>query len=141
MKLKEKVFAKDKEKLQKSKEKIKRIMLMLLIFLSISVVSTILLYLCGIIYYEDGIQINRDLFIYFSTTWYGCIVIVLAQVIITSLLSFVPGASMAFIILLQSLYTDPVIAFIVAFSGVMLSSLMMYLLGRYGGYSLGKKII
>ena len=141
MKLKEKVFAKDKEKLQKSKEKIKRIMLMLLIFLSISVVSTILLYLCGIIYYEGGIQINRELFIYFSTTWYGCIVIVLAQVIITSLLSFVPGASMAFIILLQSLYEDPVIAFIVAFSGVLLSSLMMYLIGRFGGYNLGKKII
>ena len=141
MKLKEKVFAKDKEKLQKSKEKIKRIMLMLLIFLSISIVSTILLYLCGIIYYEGGIQINRELFIYFSTTWYGCIVIVLAQVIITSLLSFVPGASMAFIILLQSLYEDPVIAFIVAFSGVLLSSLMMYLIGRFGGYNLGKKII
>ena len=48
---------------------------------------------------------------------------------------------MAFIILLQSLYEDPVIAFIVAFSGVLLSSLMMYLIGRFGGYNLGKKII
>ena len=63
------------------------------------------------------------------------------MVVITSLLSFVPGASMAFIILLQSLYTDPVVAFIVAFSGVMLSSLMMYLIGRFGGYNLGKLIV
>ena len=124
-----------------NKKKIARIALMLLIFISISVVSTILLYLFGIIYFEDGIQINKELFAYFSTTWYGCIVIILAQVIITSLLSFVPGASMAFIILLETLYEDSWIAFIVAFSGVMLSSLMMYLIGRYGGYNLGKKLI
>ena len=124
-----------------NKKKIARIALMLLIFISISVVSTLLLYLFGIIYFEDGIQINKELFSYFSTTWYGCIVIILAQVIITSLLSFVPGASMAFIILLETLYENSWIAFIVAFSGVMLSSLMMYLIGRYGGYNLGKKLI
>ena len=141
MKTKEKVFAKNKESRQKTREKITRVLLMLLIFLSISLVSAFLLYLCGIIYYEDGIQINKDLFIQFSTTWYGCMVIVLAQVVITSLLSFVPGASMAFIMLLESLYTNSVVAFIVAFSGVLLSSIMMYVLGRFGGYSLGKKII
>ena len=124
-----------------NRTKIARIALMLLIFISISVVSTLLLYLFGIIYFEDGIQINKELFSYFSTTWYGCIVIILAQVIITSLLSFVPGASMAFIILLETLYEDSWVAFIVAFSGVMLSSLMMYLIGRYGGYNLGKKLI
>ena len=124
-----------------NRTKIARIALMLLIFISISVVSTLLLYLFGIIYFEDGIQINKELFSYFSTTWYGCIVIILAQVIITSLLSFVPGASMAFIILLETLYEDSWVAFIVAFSGVMLSSLMMYLIGRYGGYNLSKKLI
>ena len=114
---------------------------MLLIFVVISLVSALLLYAFGVIYYDEGIQINKDLFLYFSTTWYGCIVIIIAQVIITSLLSFVPGASMSFIILLQSLYEESWVAFIVAFSGVMLSSLMMYLIGRFGGYGLGKKII
>ena len=48
---------------------------------------------------------------------------------------------MAFIILLQSLYERPIVAFIVTFSGVMLSSLMMYIIGRFGGYNLGKIII
>lgn len=122
-------------------KKLLRIMLMLGIFLLISLFSAVLLYLFGVIYYDEGIQINRELFAYFSTTWYGCIVIVLAQVVITSLLSFVPGASMAFIMLLQTLYEKPIVAFIVAFSGVMLSSLMMYLIGRFGGYNLGKRII
>ena len=123
-------------------KKLSRILLMLLIFVVISLISAVLLYLFDVIYLtDDGIMINKELFAYFSTTWYGCLVIILAQVIITSLLSFVPGASMAFIMLLQSLYEKSWIAFIVAFSGVMLSSLMMYLIGRYGGYSLGKKII
>lgn len=125
----------------KKYEKITRALLMLLIFVVISLVSALLLYAFGVIYYDEGIQINKDLFLYFSTTWYGCIVIIITQVIITSLLSFVPGASMAFIILLQSLYEEAWVAFIVAFSGVMLSSLMMYLIGRFGGYGLGKKII
>lgn len=125
----------------KKYEKVTRILLMLAIFLLISVFSALLLYLFDVIYYDDGIQINRDLFVYFSTTWYGCIVIVIAQVIITSLLSFVPGASMAFIILLQTLYDNPFVAFAVAFSGVLLSSFMLYILGRFGGYNLGKKII
>lgn len=125
----------------KKYEKITRALLMLLIFVVISLVSALLLYAFGVIYYDEGIRINKELFLYFSTTWYGCIVIIIAQVIITSLLSFVPGASMAFIILLQSLYEESWVAFIVAFSGVMLSSLMMYLIGRFGGYGLGKKII
>lgn len=122
-------------------QKIIKITATLLIFVLISLISALLLGVFGVIYYDEGIQINKELFDAFKTTWYGCLLIILAQVIITSLLSFVPGASMAFIILLQSLYEDPVIAFIVAFSGVMLSSLMMYLIGRYGGYNLGKWII
>ena len=111
------------KQIPKKYEKIVKILSILLIFFLISVVATLLLGLFGVIYYDDGIQINKDLFDAFKTTWYGCIVIIIAQVVITSLLSFVPGASMAFIMLLQALYNDPPIAFIVAFSGVMLSSL------------------
>ena len=125
----------------KKYEKVTRVLLMLAIFLLISLFSMLLLYLFGVIYFDDGIQINVSLFAKFSTSWYGCLIIILAQVIITSLLSFVPGASMAFIILLQTLYDNKLLAFIVAFSGVMLSSFMLYILGRFGGYNLGKKII
>ena len=125
----------------KKHEKLTKILLTLLIFVFISLFSTLLLSLFGIIYFDDGIQINRELFDAFKNTWYGYIIVVLAQIIITSLLSFVPGASMAFIILVKSLYTDPIVAFIVSFSGVLLSSFMLYVLGRFGGYTLGKKII
>ncbi|MBO7196219.1 MAG: TVP38/TMEM64 family protein [Clostridia bacterium] len=127
--------------LAKKYEKITKVLLTLLIFVSISLVSTLLLYAFGIIYFEDGIQINIELFDSFKTTWYGVIFIILFQIVITSLLSFVPGASMAFILLLQALYANPPVAFAVAFSGVMLSSFMLYILGRFGGYTLCKKII
>ena len=99
------------------------------------------LYLCGIIYYDEGIQINQALFDSFKNTWYGYVIVVLAQIVITSLLSFVPGASMAFIILVKSMYENPFVAFAISFTAVMLSSFMLYVLGRFGGYSLCKKII
>ena len=129
------------KQLAKKYEKVTKVLLTLLVFFLISAISTLLLYLFGIIYFDDGIQINQELFDSFKTTWYGCIVIIIFQVVITSLLSFVPGASMAFILLLQALYSNPPVAFAIAFSGVMLSSFMLYVLGRFGGYSLCKKII
>lgn len=126
----------------KKYEKIVKILLILLIFVLISVATTIVLSLFGIIYFEGGdMQINVALFDAFKTTWYGCILIILIQVVITSLLSFVPGASMAFIMLLQALYNNPILAFIVALSGVFLSSFMLYIIGRFGGYNLCKKLL
>ena len=125
----------------KKYEKIVKILLILLIFFLVSVVSTVILSLLGIVYFDDGIQLNRELFDAFKFSWYGCLAIIAIQVIVTSLLSFVPGASMAFIMLLETMYDNPVVAFIVAFSGVMLSSLMMYVIGRFGGYGLCKKLL
>lgn len=122
-------------------KKIGKILLTLLIMVAISVVCTIILSLFGVVYYDDGIQLNQELFLSFANSWYGSILIIIIQVVVTSVLSFVPGSSMAFIILLQTLYPNPVIAFIVAFSGVMLSSFMLYFLGRFGGYALCKKLL
>lgn len=126
----------------KKYEKIVKILLILLIFVLISVATTVVLSLFGIISFNDGeMQINQAIFDSFKTTWYGCILIILIQVVITSLLSFVPGASMAFIMLLQALYNNPLLAFVVALSGVFLSSFMLYILGRFGGYNLCKKLL
>ncbi len=123
-------------------KKIGKVLFLILILVAISALSMLILYLCGVIYFDaDGMQINRELFTQFSGKWYGFIIVISAQVIITSLLSFVPGASMAFIILLKTLYESPWVAFTVSFSGVMLSSLMMYLIGRFGGYNVGKKLL
>lgn len=126
----------------KKYEKIAKILLILLIFVMISALTTLLLSLFGIVYFtSDGMHINVELFDSFKTTWYGCIFIIIVQVVITSLLSFIPGTSMAFIMLLQTLYDNPVLAFTLALSGVFLSSTMLYILGRFGGYNLCKKLL
>lgn len=122
-------------------KKLGKILLTILILVVISVVCTLILSAFGIVYYEDGIQLNQALFLSFANSWYGALLIILIQIILTSLLSFVPGASMAFIILLQTLYDNPITAFIIAFSGVMLTSFMLYVLGRFGGYALCKKLL
>lgn len=115
----------------------------LLIFLiALSFVSLLILNAFGILAYDaDGIYLNADVFDDFLTSWYGWLIIVLMQVGITTLLCFVPGASMAFILLLQSLYAESWRAFLVAFVGVMLSSMIMYLTGRLGGYKLCSRIL
>ena len=126
----------------KKYEKIVKILLLLLIFVLISVLSTFILSLFGVVYFEGTeLRINQEMFDSFKTSWYGCILIVLIQVAVTSLLSFVPGASMAFIYLLQEMYNNPPLAFLIAFSGVMLSSFMLYVLGRFGGYKLCERLL
>lgn len=125
----------------KKHEKLFKILLTVLSLILFSFISAVILYLCGIIYYDEGIQINQALFDSIKNTWYGYIIVIIVQIVITSLLSFVPGASMAFIILLKTMYDSPMVSFLLAFSGVMLSSFMLYVLGRFGGYNLCKKIL
>ena len=130
------------KKFFKKYEKVIKILFIILIFVLVSLLSTLLLSLFGIISFTDGqISINQEIFDSFKTTWYGCVFVVIIQVVITSLLSFVPGASMAFIMLVQKLYNNIILAFFLAFTGVMLSSLMMYIIGRFGGYNICKKLL
>ena len=130
-----------KEFFEKNKKKIIEVIIIILILIALSFVALLLLESFGIVYYEDGVQLNSELFNKFKNSVYGSLIVIVLQVIITSLLSFVPGTSMAFILLLQALYNNPWQAFFISFSGVLLSSSMMYLIGRVGGYNICKKIL
>jgi uncharacterized membrane protein YdjX (TVP38/TMEM64 family) len=48
---------------------------------------------------------------------------------------------MAFILLLKSMYSTAAEAFFVALLGVILTSVFLYLLGRFGGYAICKKLL
>lgn len=126
---------------KKNKKLIINIIILLLIFLLISLASLFVLWAFDIVYFSDGININIELFDKFKNSWYGSLIVLLAQVVITTLLCFVPGFSMAFILLVQALFDSLWQSFAIAFTGVMLSSLIMYLTGRFGGYRLCKKIL
>ena len=130
-----------KEFFKKNKTFIANITILLLIFLLISLISLFLLWAFDIVYFDDGININIEMFDRFKNSWYGSLIVLVLQVVLTTLLCFVPGFSMAFILLIQALFDSLWQAFAIAFIGVMLSSLIMYLTGRFGGYRLCKKIL
>ena len=126
----------------KSKAKdIIKLLMVIVSFIAISLLSALILTAFGIIYFEDGIKLNMELFNSFKHSWYGWVIIILLQVVITTLLSFIPGASMAFIILVQTLYESPWQAFLITFIGVITSSALMYITGRIGGYAICKKLL
>ncbi len=128
--------------LKNNKKKLITIAVVLVFLIAISVASMLILQAFGIIYYDDdGMKLNNELFDNFMSSWYGWVILILVQVIITSLLCFIPGASMAFILLIQTLFSKAWQAFILALSGVILSSVMMYLIGRFGGYKICEKLL
>jgi len=114
---------------------------MLAAVIAVSFVSLFILQAFGIVYYEDGIKLNSELFDSFKNAWYGWIIVILFQLLLTSLLCFIPGISMAFILLLQAMYDKPWQAFLIAFIGVVVSSSLLYILGRFGGHGVCVKLL
>lgn len=93
------------------------------------------------IYGPEGFMFNEELFRIYQGTWWGTLGIIAILSILTLLLCFIPGLSMAFILLINHLYPDPWLAFLVSFARVMLSSTILYSLGRFGGYKLCQKLL
>lgn len=124
-----------------NKERILKIIGIIIILQVLSLICMLLLYLFGIIYFDDGIKLNVELFNRFKESWYGGFVLVGIQVVVTIMLSFIPGTSMACIILMQALFETPGKAFLLSFISVMISSTLMYFIGRVGGYKLVEKFL
>ena len=120
---------------------ITKILLALLVIAGLTLATFLILRAFDVIHYDDGLKLNEEIFHSFKNSCYGWVIILLFQLIITLFLCFVPGVSMAFILLLQSIYEKPCQAFLLAFIGVMLSSFIMYIVGRFGGYKVCKKLL
>lgn len=142
-----------KEKIKKLFEKIKNIFIerkqqikglasaIGMIFL-VSIVTFLILFATGVfVQGPDGMMFNEELFRAYQGSVGGTVAIVVVLSILTILLCFIPGLSMAFILLINHLYPDPWVAFLVSFARVMLSSGILYTLGRFGGYNFCKKLL
>lgn len=130
-----------KEFLLKKKKIIINIIILFVILITMSIMSALILSAFGIITFDGGINFNTHIFDSFRDSWYGWIIFILFQTILTILLCAIPGASMAFIVLCTNLYPEPWQAFIISFVSVLISSAFMYLLGRNGGYKLCVKML
>lgn len=127
--------------LTQNKKIIGKLALLLLVLATISCLSVLILRALDVIYFEDGIHFHTERFRVFTDSWYGWLCLIAVQVILTILLSFVPGFSMAFILLIQTLVGTPWKAFLMSFIGVVITSLLMYLMGKFGGYKLCQKLL
>lgn len=127
---------KAKDFIVNKKDKLLQLLKMVLSVLVVSGIVVLILFAFNVIYFEDGIQFNVEMFNTFKNSWYGWVILILFQIVITTVLCFVPGVSMAFIMLMEALFDYPWQAFLLSFVGVMLTSLMMYIVGRFGGYKL-----
>ena len=144
-KIKEKaleVKGKIKKIFNERREQIKGFARLFGIVLLVSLATFGVLLLTGVMAFgDDGIFFNMELFRVYQGSPLGTIAIVLILSILTILLCFIPGLSMAFILLINSLYVNPWAAFGIAFARVMVTSTMLYTLGRFGGYNFCKKLL
>ena len=130
-----------KDFLRRNKRLITRSLLTLAILMLFSVLAAILLIAFDVLYYDSGIQFNIHIFDSFTSSWAGILLFFVLQVICTTVLCFLPGTTMMFIVLGQTLFPEPTKAFLIVFSGVVVSSTAMYLTGRFGGYRLCVKML
>ena len=135
------LWTKIKQFVVNHKEKIKQLLLMLLAIAAVTGIVVLILYLFNVVYFDDGIQFNVELFNKFKNSWYGWVILIIFQIVITTVLCFLPGISMAFILLMEALLDYPWQAFLISFIGVMLTSAMMYIVGRFGGYRVCAKLL
>lgn len=126
---------------KKYRKQITKILVLILIYAAITVLAAWILSLLGVIYFDGKIKFNFSLFDAFKNTWYSFIIVIAVQVFVTTVLCFLPGTTMTFLVLIQALYRNPLQAFLISFTGVILSSTAMFFAGKYGGRKLCEKIV
>lgn len=134
-------ISKTKNFLKKYSQQIKMLLLLIITLIIISSMFLGVLYFTGIIYYEDGFCFNTGLFSAFKNSIWIYFIFLITQVVSTVLLCFFPGASMISISLGVTLFGGTWQCFIVCFLGVLISSILMDLIGRFGGSKLIIKMI
>lgn len=118
-----------------------KLLLMLLVVVIVSLVSFLLLLAFDVVYFDDGVRLDIDLFDSFRSSWYGWITFILLQTGLSMLMCFIPGAAMAFIMISKKIYPIAWQALVLSFVSVIISSSVMYAIGRFGGYRICEKLL
>ena len=123
--------------LKRNKQKVIRITIAVLVIAAISIGVYFAFKALGIMSVDT---LREKIEKFGSASW---IIFLILQVVCTSLLCFVPATSMTFILVGMALFGhwEPWKVFILCFSGVILASVVMDLIGRFGGSRLIQKLI
>ena len=130
-----------KKFLIEKKRSILNLVFAFLLLVALSFIAMMILMACDVMYFDEGVQFNSHIFDSFRSSWYGWIVFIVLQTVLSMTLCVIPGASMAFILLSKTLYPTAWQSFLLSFASVMLASTVMYLVGRFGGHLLCEKIL
>ena len=128
-------------KVKENKATILKLLCLLLIVALISLITLGVLMLTGVLYYDEGFVFNDHIFDAFKGKWYGFIVFILVQTLLSMLLCVIPGVAMAFVMFSTVLYPNPWAAFLLSYSCVIVASSVLYIIGRLGGYKICEKIL
>ena len=131
------------KKIKDNKATILKLLGMLLVLLAISLVTMLILFAIGVLEYgPDGFHFDEHMFDSFKGKWYSLPIFILSQTVLTMLLCAIPGVAMAFVMLSTVIYSgSPWMAFILSYSCVLISSAVLYILGRVGGYRICEKLL
>lgn len=128
-------------KVKENKATILKLLALLLIVAAISLIALLVLFATDVLHYDEGFVFNEHIFDAFKGKWYGFIVFILIQTVLSMLLCFIPGVAMAFVMFSTVIYPDPWKAFLLTYSCVIISSAVLYILGRVGGYKICEKLL
>ena len=128
-------------KIKEKKDIILKLLALLGIIAVISLVTLAILFATNVLNYDDGFVFNEHIFDAFRGKWYGFIVFILIQTVLSMLLCVIPGVAAAFVMFSTVLYPKPIMAFLLSYSCVIISSATLYIIGRLGGYKICEKIL
>lgn len=124
----------------KYKKQILKILLYIGIAIAVSLLAFLILYLTKVVYFNNGLHFNEELFKKITDNPFGYLIFFLIQVVITVFLCFVPATTTTFIALAIVIYGANVKTYFLLLAGVVASSISMDLLGRFGGIKIIKKL-
>ena len=128
-------------KVKENKATILKLLSLLLIVGLVSLITLGVLFLTGVLNYDDGFVFNEHILDGFKGKWYGFIVFILVQTMLSMLLCVIPGVAAGFVMFSTVLYSNPWMAFLLSYSCVIISSTVLYIIGRVGGYKLCEKLL
>lgn len=123
------------------KRQIRNIIMFFLCCIFVSLVVLVVLYTTKVVYYDSGLKFNTAIFENIRHSVWLPIVFILLQVLITTLLCFIPATSAMMIGVSIALFGANYKAFLISFAGVILSSFLMDAIGRIGGSKIVTKLI
>ena len=131
------------KKVKENRAIILKLLALLAMIAVVSLITLAVLFATNVLYYEGGFKFNSELLSSFTGKWYGFIVLMVIQIVLSILLCAIPGVAMAFVMLsTEVLYANrPIMAFLFSYSCVILASAILYVIGRFGGYKICEKML